>query len=144
MVLLMTMQALDKLSEGVLSLGWKADDLPSRPATITLPWTNPHQVPSALWVSFSSVLLTIKWNQSLLLLPCLRTTQPFSQLRDYIPPVRVLLLKENLSQNFWPSEFNIIGMHIDSKISFHYICCLVCFIETGFYSVSQASLEFTM
>lgn len=117
-MLLMTVKALYKLRIGRCFLWWEVDDLPSRSATLTLTWINLHQILSAFWVSFSSVLLPIKWNQFLLLSPCLWTTQPFSQLRDYITPVRVLLLKGNLSQNFWPSEFNIIGLHKVSKILF--------------------------
>lgn len=38
--------------------------------------------------------------------------------RDYIPPVQVSLLKNNLSLNFWPLEFNIINVQIDSEILF--------------------------
>lgn len=38
---------LDKVSDGVFSLGWKADDLPSTSATLTLPWINLHQILSA-------------------------------------------------------------------------------------------------
>lgn len=141
---------LDKLSDGVFSLGWKADDWPSASATLT----HYHEliyIRFFLLFKFPSPVsyLTIKWNQVPLLSPCLWAAQPFLKLRDYIPLVRVSWLKNNLSPNFWPSEFNITGMHIDSEILFIIfllfgVFCLFCLIETGFYSVAQASLEFTV